>query len=85
MSVFFKRFLFFFSEIDTVKKLKQEAKQKMKREKTAVTGDLRPLIDALPSVSTTNDEKSQFANFKKRDKQMKLRKSTLPQKQRKKH
>jgi len=71
-------------KIDTVRKLKQESKQRLKREKTAVTGDLRPLMDALPSLSTSRETKSQLGTKNSKDKQNKHRHSTLSQKKRKK-
>lgn len=39
-------------KIELTQKAFQEDKQKKKREKTAVTGDMRPLLDALPSLDS---------------------------------
>lgn len=40
----------FITEIDVVRAAKQEEKDRKKREKTVVTGDMHPLLHALPSL-----------------------------------
>ena len=38
------------AEIDTIQQAKKEAKEKKKREKTAVVGDMQGLADTLPTL-----------------------------------
>ena len=38
------------SEIETVKSVEREHKERKRREKTAIVGDVHPLINALPSL-----------------------------------
>lgn len=74
----------FFSEIDTVRQLKQEAtKKKQPTKKKEVKPMLMTsLIDALP-IFTPNDVKNQSDSGKKAGKNSKV-KSCLPKKKRKK-
>nr|CAD7576868.1 unnamed protein product [Timema californicum] len=55
-----------FTKLNIAHNLKSETKERKKRQKTAVTGDMRPLLDALPSVSCKERTQTFQSKIKKR-------------------
>ena len=53
-----------FVEIDRIKLLKQQKKEHDKRQKTAVVGDMRPLVDTLPTLELLLKEVSKVHQTK---------------------
>nr|CAD7265879.1 unnamed protein product [Timema shepardi] len=56
----------FLRKLNIAHNLKSETKERKKRQKTAVTGDMRPLLDALPSVSCKERTQTFQSKIKKR-------------------
>nr|CAD7447379.1 unnamed protein product [Timema bartmani] len=56
----------FLRKLNIAHNLKSETKERKKRQKTSVTGDMRPLLDALPSVSCKEKKQTFRAKIKKR-------------------
>lgn len=45
-----------YPEINLIKEAKEDLKAKKKREKTVITGDMKPLVDSLPTVTTSVEQ-----------------------------
>ena len=58
------KYLRFLVEIDRIKLLKQQKKEDDKRQKTAVVGDMRPLVDTLPTLELLMKEVSKVHQTK---------------------
>ena len=58
-------FLCVIAEIDSIKQAKKQAKDKKKREKTVITGDMQGLSEALPLDMLLRDLDKPQASVKK--------------------
>lgn len=68
------------AEIDVVRAGQQEEKDRRKREKTVVTGDMHPLLNALPSLGeliASQNEKKQKSKKPKGTPKMKIVKKEM--------